>query len=135
VAPGADGRRRKTGWCVYLSLITLFVVVGEARNVFVNGAPGAATIANWILTIALLTSAWCYALQRPLGTAGYWRAVFWIVLAVTIVMLVPVALAGPIAIIYAAALLALVAPVYVATFRYAYRSPQLWPPRATQIAP
>jgi hypothetical protein len=128
-------RRTKLAWLAYLALVTLFAIVGETRNVVVHGLPAAATIANWLLTIALLTAAWCYALQRPLGTPGYWRAVFWIVFAATLVMLVPVALAGAIAIAYTAVLLLLVAPAYVAAYLYAYRSPQLWNPAAPRGEP
>ena len=119
-------RRRRPGWLVYAALITLFVVVGELRGIASHGAPRAITVADWVLTAALLTATWGFALQKPLGSAAYWRAAFWIVVVCTAMMLVPVALSGRLAIIYTAALLALVVPAYVAAFRYAYRSPQLW---------
>jgi hypothetical protein len=113
---------------VYVALLTLFVIAGELRNLSHGGALGAITIADWVLTAALLAADWCYALQKPLGERWYWRAVFWIVVFATAVMLVPVALGGTAAIVFTVALLALVVPAYVAAFLYAYRSPQLWPP-------
>lgn len=125
---GLPSRSARIAWRAYLALITLFVLIGEARNLAVHGAPGATTIADWVLTVALFVPAWCYALQRRVGTVGYWRGVFWIVVAVTLVMLVPVALAGALAAAYAAALLALLAPVYLAALRYAYFSPEIWAP-------
>jgi hypothetical protein len=113
---------------VYVALLTLFVIAGELRNLLQGGALGAITVANWVLTAALLTADWCYALQKPLGARWYWRAAFWIVLFATAVMLVPVALSGTAAIVFTVALLALVVPAYLAAFLYAYRSPHLWPP-------
>jgi hypothetical protein len=128
-ASGRPGARRL--WTAYVAAITLFVVVGEARNLAVHGLPGTAVLANWILTGALLTAAWGYALRRPLGAAAYWRAVFWIVLAATAVMLVPVAMTSVAVMTYTGALLLLVAPAFVAAYRYGHRSPELWPrPRA-----
>jgi O-antigen ligase len=124
-ASGRPGARRL--WTAYVAAITLFVVVGEARNLAVDGLPGLAALANWALTAALLTAAWGYALRRPLGAASYWRVVFWIVLAATAVMLVPVAMTSMVVKAYTGALLLLVAPAFVAAYRYAYRSPELWP--------
>ena len=118
--------RRRLGWQVYATLLTLFVIFGELRGLASHGAPTAVTLADWVLTAALLTATWCYALQKPVGSASFWRTAFWIVLVATAVMLVPVALSGLLAIAYTAALLALVVPAYIAAFLYAYRSPQLW---------
>jgi hypothetical protein len=120
--------KRKPGWVVYAALLTAFVLVGEARNFLAGSGIDAVTIANWILTLVLLVATWGYALQKPLGTASYWRAAFWIVVVATAVMLVPVGLGTPEAILFTALLLALVAPAYVAAYRYAYRSPRLWQP-------
>ncbi len=119
-------RMAKKGWRVYAALLTLFVVVGELRNVLAGAPLDAVTLANWILTVALLVALWGYALQRPIGNAPYWRAVFWLVLAATALMLVPVAL-GPLEVVaFTMLLLALAVPAYVAAFRYAYRCPGLW---------
>jgi hypothetical protein len=127
-SPSRTTRRpaRKTGWLVYTALLTAFVILGEARNIAQAGLPTAVTLANWVLTATLLTATWCYGLQKPVGAAWYWRAAFWIVSLATMVMLVPVAQAGPEAIVFTAILLALVLPAYVAAFLYAHRSPQLW---------
>lgn len=116
----------KIGWTVYTALLTVFVLLGEARNLAAGARIDAVTIANWILTLVLLAATWGYALQRRFGAAGYWRAAFWIVLFATAVMLVPVALGTPEAVIFTVALLALVVPAYVAAYRYAFRSPGLW---------
>jgi len=126
-APAAP--KRRIGWLVYAAALTVFVLIGEARNVVFSHGPNPVTIANWILSAALLVALWGYALQRPIGAAAYWRVVFWIVLAATAIMLVPVALGSPEAIIFTAVLLALVVPAYVAAYRYGHRSPRLWGPQ------
>lgn len=119
-------RKRRVGWLIYAALLTVAVVVGEWFNIERGGGPDAVTLANWLLSATLLTALWCHALQRPLGTAGYWRIVFWIVLFANLLMLVPVLLGGgPIALV-TAALSLLVVPAYVAAYAYAYRSPELW---------
>jgi hypothetical protein len=119
--------RRKTPWLVYVAVLTLFVIVGELGNLSQGAAPNAITLANWVLTVVLLTADWGYALQRPFGARRYWQVAFWIVLFATVVMLVPLAFGSTEAIVYTAALLALVVPAYVAAFLYAYRSPRVWP--------
>lgn len=116
----------KIGWTVYAALLTVFVLVGELRNVFVGVGINPVMLANWVLTLALLVATWGYALQRRFGAAGYWRAAFWIVLFATAVMLVPVMLGTLEALLFTAALLVLVVPAYVAAYLYAYRSPSLW---------
>jgi hypothetical protein len=118
--------RRKNLWLVYVAVLTLFVIVGELSNLSQGAAPNAITLANWVLTVVLLTAVWGYALQKPLGARRYWRAAFWIVLFATAVMLLPVASGSTETIVFTAALLALVVPAYLAAFLYAYRSPQLW---------
>jgi hypothetical protein len=124
----SDSARRpaKTGWTVYSVLLTVFVLAGEVLNFLAGIGIGAVAIANWILTLALLVATWGYSLQRRIGAPGYWRAVFWIVVFATAVMLVPVALGPRDAMLFTGLLLALVVPAYVAAFRYAYRSPKLW---------
>lgn len=119
--------RRKTPWLMYVAVLTLFVIVGELSNLSQGAAPDAITLANWVLTVVLLTANWGYALQKPLGARWYWQAAFWIVLFATTIMLVPLAFSSTEAIVYTAALLALVVPAYVAAFLYAYRSPRVWP--------
>jgi hypothetical protein len=121
---GNPGARRL--WTAYVAAITLFVVVGEARDAAVNGLPSAARVGQWVLTAALLTAGWGYALRRPLGTAAYWRVVFWIEVAATAVGFVPVVMAGRVAISIGTVLLALLAPAFVAAYRYAHRSPEIW---------
>jgi hypothetical protein len=119
-------RKRRVGWLLYAGLLTAAVVIGEAFNLHRGGGPDAVTLANWLLSVTLLTALWCHALQRPLGTERYWRIVFWILLTANLLMLVPVLLGGgPIA-IATAGLSLLVVPAYVAAYRYAYRSPSLW---------
>ena len=78
------------------------------------------------MTTALLVATWGYALQRPIGALYYWRAACWVVLGASLVTLVPAALAGSSAVIVVAVLLPLLVPAFVASFLYAYRSPQLW---------
>ena len=120
---GTSGPR--VGWVVYAALLTLGVLVGEALNLRTQ-APSALTLANWTLTLALLVALWAYALQRRIGTPRYWRAVFWIVLFANVLMLVPVLLAGGVVAYVTAALTLLVVPAYLAAYRYAYRSIELW---------
>jgi len=117
--------RPRTGWVVYAALLTCGVVAGEALNLR-QQAPSAVTLANWALTLALLTALWAFALRRRIGTATYWRAVFWIVLFANVLMLVPVLLAGGAVARVTAGLTSLIVPAYVAAFRYAYRSNELW---------
>ena len=118
--------KRRVGWLIYAGLLSTAVVIGEALNLHRGGGPDAVTLANWLLSVTLLTALWCHALQRPLGTERYWRIVFWILLFANLLMLVPVLLdGGPIAIV-TAGLSLLVVPAYVAAYRYAYRSPALW---------
>jgi hypothetical protein len=118
--------RRKPAWIAYALLLTLAVIAGETLNIWRGGPPDLVTYANWLLSLALLVALWCYALQRALGTATYWRAVFWIVLFANLVMLVPVLLGGGVIALATAGLSLLVVPAYVAMWRYAYRSADLW---------
>lgn len=116
----------RTGWVIYAALLTFGVLAGEARNVSVAREVTALTFANWVLSAALLTALWGYALQRRIGSRPYWRAVFWLVLFANAVMLVPVLMAGGAVLLFTGALTLLVIPAYVAAFRYGYRSPGLW---------
>jgi hypothetical protein len=119
-------RAIKWGWLVYAVVLTLAVVAGETLNVWRGGPPDWLTYANWLLSLALLVALWGYTLQQPIGTAGYWRAVFWIVLVANLLMLVPVLLEGGLIAIVTGALSLLVVPAYVAAWRYAYRSAEVW---------
>ena len=115
-------------WLVYAALLTAAVVIGEVAS-FLQGEPFSwQTLLNWIVTVALLTATWGYAMQRPVGNEPYWRRVFWILVAATALMLLRVALASPAALVPVAAFMALLLPAYVAAWRYAYRSAQIWQP-------
>jgi hypothetical protein len=116
----------KTGWVIYAALLTFGVLAGEATNVSRAREVTAVTLANWTLSAALLTAVWGYALQRRIGHARYWRAVFWLVLLANVVMLVPVLLAGREVALFTAALTLLIVPAYVAAYLYGHRSPALW---------
>jgi len=116
----------KKAWTVYVALLTVAIVLGEVANVMQGGAVNFRSMANWIVTGALLIATWGYALQKPIGAQHYWRTACWVVIGATLVTTVPAALAGPEAIIMVAVLLVLVLPAFYASYRYAYRSPQLW---------
>lgn len=115
-------------WLTYAAVLTAAVVIGEVAS-FLRGEPFSwQTLLNWIVTLALLTATWGYAMQRPVGNEPYWRRAFWILVAATGLMLLRVALVSPAALVPVAAFLAFVLPAYVAAWRYAYRSKQLWKP-------
>ena len=120
----------KAGWVVYAAALTFCVLAGEAVNLSRGGEVTALTLGNWTLSAALLTALWGYALQRRIGSAGYWRAVFWLVLFANAVMLIPVLLGDRTVAMFTAALTLLIVPAYLAAYLYAYRSPALWSPRA-----
>lgn len=113
-------------WVIYAAVLTTAVVIGEVAGVL-RGQPFSwQTLVNWIVTLALLTATWGYAMQRPVGNEPYWRRAFWILLAATALMLLRVALASPAALATVAIFMAFLVPAYVAAWRYAYRSSQLW---------
>ena len=116
----------KKGWTAYAVLLTASVVIGEVANLVQGGTIDVRTFANWVVTGVLLLATWGYALQRPIGAPYYWRAACWVVLGATLVTIIPAALAGDAAIFMVAVLLPLVVPAFVASFLYAYRSPQVW---------
>ena len=68
------------------------------------------------------------AMQRPVGNELYWRRVFWILVVATGLMLLRVALVSPRALVPVAGYMVVLVPAYVAAWRYAYRSVQLWRP-------
>ena len=116
----------KAGWVAYAAMLTFGVLAGEAANISRSGEITALMLGNWTLSAALLTALWGYALQRRIGSAGYWRAVFWLVLFANAVMLVPVMLGDGTVAMFTATLTLLIVPAYLAAYRYAYRSPDLW---------
>lgn len=116
----------KPGWLAYASFLTVAVLGGEVSR---WETPDAVAVASWVLSAAMLVGLWCYALQRPVGSERYWRAVFWILAMSTAMMLLPVLMRGGELALFTAALTVLIVPAYVAVYRYAYRSPALWAPR------
>ena len=120
----------KKGWTAYAALLTAAVVIGEMANLVQGGTIDPRTFANWVVTGVLLLATWGYALQRPIGAPYYWRAACWVVLLASLVTIIPAALAGPAAVILVAVLLPLVVPAFIASFLYAYRSPEVWARRA-----
>jgi len=120
----------KKGWTTYAALLTAAVVIGEVANLVQGGTIDLRTFANWVVTGVLLLATWGYALQRPIGAPYYWRAACWVVLGATLVTVIPAALAGEAAIFMVAVLLPLVVPALIASFLYAFRSPQVWSRRA-----
>jgi hypothetical protein len=118
--------RAKKAWVVYAGLLTVVVLIGELSN-FLRGEPLSwLTVANWVVTLALLTATWGYALQRRIGNARYWRRTFWILLAASALMLLRVALVSATALVIVLGFMAVLVPAYVAAYRYAFRSSHLW---------
>lgn len=118
--------RAKKAWLAYAGLLTAAELIGEV-NSFLGSEPLSwLTVTNWIVTLALLTATWGYALQRPIGNAPYWRRVFWILLATSALMLLRVALVSPTAFVVVLGFMAVLIPAYVAAYRYAFRSSDLW---------
>lgn len=113
-------------WTAYAALLTAAVVIGEVTNLVQGGTIDVRTFANWVVTGVLLLATWGYALQRRIGAQYYWRGACWVVLLASLVTVIPAALAGGGAVIVVAVLLPLVVPAFVASFLYAYRSPQVW---------
>jgi hypothetical protein len=113
-------------WLLYAAVLTAAVIIGELAN-FLRGEPLTwQLLVNWIVTLALLTATWGYAMQRQVGNEVYWRRVFWILVVATALMLLRVALASVAALVPVAVYMAILLPAYLAAWRYAYRSPQLW---------
>ena len=118
--------RAKKAWLVYAGLLTVAVLIGELSNLLRGEPLSWLTVANWVVTLALLTATWGYALQRPIGNARYWRRTFWILLAVSALMLLRVALVSATALVIVLGFMAVLVPAYVAAYRYAFRSSHLW---------
>ena len=123
--------RRRLGWILYAAALTLAVLIGEVSR---GTRPDLVALASWILTAALLVALWSYALRRRLGHEGYWRAVFWIVAFATVLMLAPVLMSGGEVARYTLALSVPIVPAFIAAYRYAYRSPEIWRPAEASAA-
>jgi hypothetical protein len=115
----------RKGWAAYAAIITALIVAGEAFNV-AQGRFDARTLGNWVVTLVLLLATWGYALRRRIGARGYWGPAFWVVLLATLVTMVPVFIAGAEGMFVASVSLAMLLPAFWASYRYAYRSPELW---------
>jgi hypothetical protein len=126
--------RAKKAWLVYAGLLTVAVLIGELSNLLRGEPLSWLTVANWVVTLALLTATWGYALQRPIGNARYWRRTFWILLAVSALMLLRVALVSATALVIVLGFMAVLVPAYVAAHRYAFRSSHLWQGRPGDAA-
>jgi hypothetical protein len=123
----------RKGWTVYAAALTGIVLAGEVLNL-ARGAPvGFRALASWIITAVLLASLWGYALRRRIGAQYYWRAACWVVAGATLVTAGQAALAGDAARYVIGVSLLLVLPAFYASFRYAYRSPEIWPRQ--EVAP
>jgi hypothetical protein len=120
------GPRFRRAWISYAALLTAAVLIGECGNILRGEPVTWLMAANWIVTLALLTATWGYAMQRAIGNATYWRRVFWILLVATALMLVRVAAASTTALALVMGFMVALLPAYVAAFRYGYRSPDLW---------
>jgi hypothetical protein len=119
----------KKAWSAYAALLTVAVLAGEVANLRAGGTVDFRTMANWVVTAVLLVATWGYALQRPFGSQRYWSGACWVVLAASLITIVPAALAGSTALIMIGMLMPLVVPALLAMFLYAYRSPQVWAAR------
>jgi hypothetical protein len=126
--------RAKKAWLVYAGLLTVAVLIGELSNLLRGEPLSWLTVANWVVTLALLTATWGYALQRPIGNARYWRRTFWILLAVSALMLLRVALVSATALVIVLGFMAVLVPAYVAAHRYAFCSSHLWQRRPADAA-
>jgi hypothetical protein len=116
----------RKAWAVYAALLTAAVVIGEAENLR-HGVPfDFRAFGGWFVTGVLLTGTWGYALDRAIGRREYWRVASWLVPFAIVVTAVPAAIAGVAARLAVGLLLVVVVPACVASFLYAYRSPQLW---------
>lgn len=119
----------RKGWTAYAVALTGLMLAGEALRLSQGIAVDFRALANWFITGVLLASLWGYALRRRIGAQYYWRAACWVVTGATLLAAGQAALAGDVARYFVAVSLALVLPAYYASFRYAYRSPDIWPPQ------
>ena len=123
----------RKGWTAYAAALTGLMVAGEVQKL-VQGTPvDFRALANGFITGVLLASLWGYALRRRIGAQYYWRAACWVVAGATLLASGQAALAGDVARYFVVVSLALVLPAFYASYRYAYRSPDIWPPQ--EVAP
>lgn len=115
----------RKGWTAYAAFLTAVSILGEVWNVL-HDRMDTRTYANWVLTFVLLLATWGYALRYPIGARRYWGPAFWVILAATIVTIIPVAIAGLDGMVVVLLSLPVIAPAFYAAFRYAYRSHELW---------
>jgi hypothetical protein len=113
-------------WTAYAAIVSTVTVIGEVGAVLRTGEIDARTFANWFVVTVLLIGTWCYALGKPLATERYWRLAFWLVLFASVVTSIPALLSGPEARLIVAVSALLIAPAFVAMYRYGHRSPALW---------
>ncbi len=113
-------------WLAYAAVVSAITVTGEVGAVLRSGEIGVRTFADWFVVTVLLIGTWCYALGRPLATERYWRLAFWLVLFATVVSSIPALLSGPEARLLVAVSALLIAPAFVAMYRYGHRSQALW---------
>lgn len=121
----------RKAWTAYAAVLSIAIVIGEATNLAGGATVDPRTLTNWVLTAVLLVATWGYALHKPLGPRHYWRPAFWVLLFATLVTILPATLSGSAAMLVVGVLLPFVVPAFVAAYRYAYRSPELWPAEET----
>jgi hypothetical protein len=123
----------RKGWTAYATALTGLMLAGEALKL-AQGVPfDFRALANGFITGVLLVSLWGYALRRRIGAQYYWRAACWVVAGATLLAAGQAALAGDAARYVVVVSLALLLPAFYASYRYAYRSPEIWPPQ--EVAP
>ena len=122
------GPALRKAWIAYAAVLTAVIVIGELSNLRRGETFSWLTAANWVVTLALLTATWGYALRKPIATERYWRRVFWILLVASSLMLVRVALVSTAALVVVLLFMAVLFPAYFAAYRYAFRCAHLWQP-------
>jgi hypothetical protein len=122
------GPALRKAWIAYAAVLTAAIVIGELSNLRRGETFSWLTAANWVVTLALLTATWGYALRKPIATERYWRRVFWILLVASSLMLVRVALVSTAALVVVLLFMAVLFPAYFASYRYAFRCAHLWQP-------
>lgn len=119
----------RKAWTAYAAALTGAMLAGEALRLASGAAVDFRAFASWFITGVLLAAVWGYALRRRIGAQYYWRAAFWVVAGATLLSAGQAALAGDAARYVVGVSLLLVLPAYYAAYRYAYRSPEIWPPQ------
>lgn len=117
----------RKGWTAYAAALTGTMLAGEALKIAQGASVDFHALAVWIISGVLLASLWGYALRRRIGAQYYWRAACWVVAGTTLLTAIPAVLAGDEARFMLAVSLPLLLPAFYASYRYAYRSPEIWP--------